>query len=276
MGESNRMRKPASSQEGSKAADGAHQPNASGQAPFFSIVRSSLLNSAVKADMGGISAGAIRRSERGADAFARAVRHSRRVRVLKFVLPVAAIVVSGLFLGYSLLSPTGSDLIDLDSASIEDGNLVMHNPSLNGFTSENLPYSMKAALARQPIGSDDGPIALEKIEATMPIDEEHTATINAGGGTYDRQNNTLSLSDTITVTMSSGIVARLQSAEVDIASSDLKTDDPVEIELDGMRVQANTFHATDGGSKLIFEDRVRVELDPARLRQKQEQESGGL
>ncbi|WEX09553.1 LPS export ABC transporter periplasmic protein LptC [Chelativorans sp. AA-79] len=228
------------------------------------------MNSIAKAEMSGISAPATRHTERGAEAFARAVRHSRRVRALKFILPAAAIVVSGLFFGYSLLSPTGLEAIDLDSATIEGGSLVMHNPSLNGFTSEDLPYSMTAERARQPIGSDTGPIELEKIRATLPIDEEHKATISAGGGVFDRQANKLVLDDEITVTMSSGIVARLQSANVDIESNDLATDDPVEIEMEGMRVNADTFQATEGGSKLIFEKRVRVELDPARLRQRQE------
>jgi lipopolysaccharide export system protein LptC len=234
------------------------------------------LNGAVNAEHGEVGAHAVLRSERGADAFVRAQRHSRRVRALKFVLPVAAVTIAGLFLGYSLLSSaTGGGTVNLDSASIEDGNLVMHNPALNGFTSGNLPYSMKAVRARQAIGSDMGPIELEQIQAMLPLNSEHQATISAGGGIFDRQSNHILLTDAITLTTTSGIVARLESANVDIGSGNLSTDDPVDIELSGMRVRADTFRATEGGNKLVFENRVRLEIAPANLRRAQEQESGG-
>ncbi len=219
-------------------------------------------------DEGGSHTGAhaIRRSERGAEAFLSAARHSQRVRKLKFILPAVAITIAGIFFAYSLIVSKGAGPVQLDSASFEDGDLVIHNPSLDGFTSRNLPYQLTAARARQAIGSATGAIALEKIEATLPIDEKNRATIIAGAGTYDRENDRVLLSDSITLRTTSGIVAQLQSAHVDILSQDLSTDRPVEIQMDGMRVRADSFHAKDGGRRLVFENRVKVELDPARLR----------
>src|SRR5690606_25087091 len=84
----------------------------------------------------------------------------------------------------------------------------------------------------------------------------------------------LTLSEGITMTTTSGIVARLQSAEVDIGANVLSSDEPVQIEMEGMRLRADTFRASDGGNKLIFENRVRMELDPATIRQNREEESG--
>jgi lipopolysaccharide export system protein LptC len=109
----------------------------------------------------------------------------------------------------------------------------------------------------------------------LPLNSEHQATISAGGGIFDRQSNQILLTDAITLTTTSGIVARLESANVDIGSGNLSTDDPVDIELSGMRVRADTFRATEGGNKLVFENRVRLEIAPANLRRAQEQESGG-
>jgi len=232
------------------------------------------VNGAVKAETGEVRARAIRRTERGAEAFAAAERHSRRVRVLKVVLPALAVLVASLFLGYSLFSSISGGAFNFDSASIEGGNLVMHNPTLNGFTGDNRPYSMTAALARQIVGSDTGPIELEAIRATVPINAEDRATVSAGSGIFDRENDSLKLSGAVTVQTSTGIRARLQSANVDISSGNLLTDEPVLIEMDGMRVSANTFRAMDRGRKLVFDDHVRVEIDPARVRRTQQREGG--
>lgn len=232
------------------------------------------MTSAVMAEVDESGAHAIKRSERGAEAFARARRHSRLVRVLKFVLPGAAIVITALFLGYSLLSSAGWGGVDLGLTSIENGELVMRNPSLDGYTSENLPYSMTAERARQAVGDENGAIRLEGIQASLPLDETDRATLTARSGVFDRQKDRLTLSEGITMTTTSGIVARLQSAEVDIGANVLSSDEPVQIEMEGMRLRADTFRASDGGNKLIFENRVRMELDPATIRQNREEESG--
>ena len=269
------MQGPAGTGESSNAAEGAEGSRAGGRTASFSFVRSKALNSIAKAEIGGIAAPGLKRSERGAEAFARAARHSRRVRVLKIVLPAAAVVVSVLFLGYSLLSPTVLDGLNLESATIEGGSLVMHNPSLNGFTSENLPYSVTATRARQEIGSDSGPIELEKIQATLPIDAERQATVTAGGGVFDQEKNRLLLNNAITVESNAGIFAQLKSANVDMASGNLSTDEPVDIEVNGMRVRAKSFHTIDGLERLVFENGVRLEIDPASVRRAQEEGTAG-
>jgi len=260
--------------ENGDVAEGANRPANGYKAPF-SFVRSKALNSIAKAEVSGMSTPGLSRSERGAEAFARAARHSRRVRVLKIVLPIAALVISGLFLGYSVFAPAGVKALNLDSATIEGGNLVMHNPSLNGFTSENLPYSVTAALARQAIGSDSGPIELEKIQATLPIGDDRQATVTAGGGIFNQQTNRLTLNSAITVESNAGIFAQLNSADVDIASGNLSTNEPVDIEVNGMRVKAKSFHTVDGLERLVFENGVRLEIDPARVRKAQEEGTAG-
>jgi len=233
------------------------------------------LNSIAKAETSGIAAQALKRSERGAEAFARAARHSRRVRVLKFVLPAVAVAISGLFLGYSLIAPTGIHALNLDSATIEGGSLVMHNPSLNGFTSGNLPYSVTAALARQEVGADSGPIELEKIQATLPIDSGRQAMVTAGGGVFNQATNQLLLNNAITVESNAGISAQLKSAAVDMSSGNLSTDEPVDIEVNGMRVRAKSFPTVDGLERLVFENGVRLEIDPASVRRAQEEGTAG-
>ncbi|WP_048645485.1 LPS export ABC transporter periplasmic protein LptC [Nitratireductor soli] len=209
---------------------------------------------------------AIHGSERGADAFARATRHSHRVRLLKFLLPLSAVALTVAFLGYSFLSSVPRGAVDLATASIEGGSLVMSSPELNGFTSDDLPYKMTAERARQKIGGEDI-IELEGIRARVPVDKENFATIEAADGVYNRGENRLDIDSRISLKTTSGITAILESAQIDIGGSSLETSKPVEIELDGTRIAADSFAASDGGKVFVFDKRVRVTIDPSQVRQ---------
>lgn len=208
---------------------------------------------------------AIRSSERGVEAFEQASRHSQRVRLLKRVLPAAALVITVVFAGYSYIFSGTRGAIDLASASIEGGSLVMSSPELNGFTNDDRPYKMTAERARQKLGGEDV-IELEGIRAHVPVDGDNFATIQASDGIYDRGNNRLDITSKISLRTTSGIVATLDSAEIDIEKSSLASSKPVEIELDGTKIAADSFAAEDGGKVFVFDKRVRVTIDPSRLR----------
>src|SRR3954467_4318006 len=81
------------------------------------------------------------------DAFDRAQRHSRRVRVLKFAVPVLAAGIAVAFPVYSYLAAPINISIQADGTAFADGKLVMANPKLNGFTKDKLPYSLTALRA---------------------------------------------------------------------------------------------------------------------------------
>lgn len=199
--------------------------------------------------------------ERGADMFLRAERHSRRVRALKIWLPgLAAIGIAG-FVGWSYLAVPDIAGISVQGAAVTDGKLVMANPKLDGFTRDNLPYSMTAARAIQDI-KQTGVIALEDIDAKVPISAKSIARIVADTGIYDNTKNTLVIDSAVTVTTSDGMVAKLQSASVDIASGLMTTPDPVDITLDGSRISADSLTVSENGKVLVFERRVRVDLKP--------------
>ena len=66
--------------------------------------------------------------------FATARSHSRRVRRLKFALPVAALLLAAGFVGYAYMSSPLSIAFDLSNVQVQDGKLVMTDPKLDGFT----------------------------------------------------------------------------------------------------------------------------------------------
>lgn len=199
-------------------------------------------------------------------AFLGALRHSRRVRVIKIALPLAAAVMAAGFAAYSwVFSPSGLAL-EVDGSAIVDGRLVMANPKLTGYTRENLPYSMSAERAIQDMARA-GIVELEKIDARLPVDAARLAMIVADRGVYDQEANRLEITSPVSFRTSDGVRARLGSASIDIGTSELRTDQPVEIEQDGSRITADGLQVLERGKVFVFEKRVRMTIDPQRLRQ---------
>ena len=200
------------------------------------------------------------------DAFRRARRHSRVVGVLKRVLPVVAVVMATAFIAQSYFAaPASVDMRSEETTSIVDGKRIMSNPKLEGFTKENRPYLMTAARAIQDV-ADENFVELEGIGAKLPISADNWAMVDAASGLFDRANNTLFLNSAITVKTLDGMVAKLQSAHLDMGGGGLTTDQPVDITLNGANITSDTMSVTDNGKVLTFEKRVRVNIEPKKTR----------
>jgi lipopolysaccharide export system protein LptC len=198
-------------------------------------------------------------------AFESAQRHSYRVRFLKTALPLLAVLMAAGFVGYSYMATPAKVAVSADGSAYSDGKLVMANPKLDGFTKDNRPYKMTAARAIQEF-QNEGIVKLEGIDAKLPVDAENWATVVAPHGTYDRDKNTLEITDAMTITTSDGMVAKLKSAYLDIGKGGMKTDDPVDIQLKGAKINSDSMTILENGKVLIFEKRVRMNIDSSRLK----------
>lgn len=218
----------------------------------------------------GPSRDALANQSRWAEMVKNAQRHSRKVRLLKFALPVLAVLMAAIFVVYSyVLAPSAALSVDITNSAVSDGKLVMANPKLDGFTKENLPYSMTAARAVQNLDMT-GAIELEDIDAKLPVGAENWATVDAAKGIYDRDKNTLDITSEMTVTTTDGMVAKLKSAFIDMGKGDLRTSDAVNIKLEGSKVAADSMTILENGKVLVFEKRVRMEIDSGRLKARQQ------
>jgi lipopolysaccharide export system protein LptC len=199
------------------------------------------------------------------DAFGLARRHSRRVRVLKFAVPLIAAVIAVAFPVYSYLAAPVSISVQADGSAFADGKLVMANPKLNGFTKQKLPYSLTALRAIQDVGKQ-GIIDLEGINAKLPLAADNVASVNATRGIYNRDGNTMNLTSDVTVTTTDGVEAKFKSVFLDMGKGTMKTDDPVDVSRGGSRITADSMSVQENGRVLVFENRVRVNIDPASLK----------
>jgi len=207
------------------------------------------------------------------DAFVRARRHSRRVRLLKIGLPMAAVLLMAAFFVRSwIVLPEGVS-IDVGASAIEDGRLVMADPRLEGLMGDSRSYRMTAKRAIQDIGAT-GQIDLEGIDATVPFDTGNWMTIRTQAGRFDREGNRLEIDTDISVETDNGIQATLRSAQVDIGAGTLDTSDPVEISMQGARISADSLSVRERGAVMVFENRVRMHLDRAPLQPDDKRQDG--
>jgi len=199
--------------------------------------------------------------------YKRALSHSRLVRALKILLPLsAALIVAGFVIvfWFDTLAPEG---VGIESVAIRDGKLVMQNPVMSGQTSDARPYTMRAARAVQDLSVPDV-VVLEDIIADLPAPNGDKAVLNAISGTYDRTAQTMKFDQAFSVTTEAGMSAQLQSADIDIANGDLKSNAPVSISSGEASVVAQSMEMKDKGRVIIFQDKVRMTINPSALKSK--------
>lgn len=202
------------------------------------------------------------REERAQSEIRAARRHSRLVRALRLFVPVFAVVMAVAFGAFAWLTTPSQVAVSLLGSGFSDGRLVMANPRIEGYTRDNLPYTMRAARAIQDV-SNASVIELEEIDARLPVNENAWADIDARRGLFHKNDNRLDISEDMVVTTTDGLVARLKTARIDIGSGAISTDDPVDISREGTHIVADSMSVTDNGKVYVFENRVRVAIATA-------------
>lgn len=203
-----------------------------------------------------------------AEAYRLAARHSARVRRLKVVLPAAAIAIGLVFVAVSIARTYLPADLQMESASIEDGKLVMLNPAISGRNDDGISYSMKAERALQDIKQPDV-ITLENIRAKMPVNETTIAEVEAATGVYDRGGNLLDMTAPFTIRLNTGLEAAFRSAHLDINGGRMNSDEPISIRSREASIVAQSLRMTDKGKVIVFEGKVVVDVDPAAIRNRE-------
>lgn len=200
-------------------------------------------------------------------AYDAALSHSSRVGRLKILLPVAAGVISLLFVGVAIIRTYLPENLSIESAKIEDGKIVMERPAVSGRNSDGISYSMLANKALQDI-QNPNLITLKDVKAAVPINDELIARVTASSADLDRGADILKLTAPFDVNLSNGITAHFKSANLDIPGGTMNTPDAVNISMSGGSIVADSMKIIDKGHTLNFTGKVRVDLDPAAIRNK--------
>lgn len=193
--------------------------------------------------------------------FNAAQRHSVRVRALKFLLPVIAVLIAFVFSWFTFFAAPGStDVLVVNDDQGNDGRLTMTDPRLEGYTTAKKPYSLKAVKAIQD-PTRSGMIELQDITAALPLGERGQAAVKAISAFYDNINGRLQFDKPFEIRTGDGMVAKLKSADVNMSTSQLNTDQPVDIRRGGQHLKANGLQIRENGQVLFFRSGVSLVID---------------
>jgi lipopolysaccharide export system protein LptC len=202
---------------------------------------------------------ALRRSAYNAAQF-----HSSRVKRLKFLLPLAALIISAIFIAVSIVRSYLPENISIEGAKIEDGKVVMSRPAIAGRNANGINYSMMAEKALQDL-KDPNLITLKNIKASMPVNKDTIAHVEALSGDFNRAADTLKMTEPFTIVMDNGMKAEFKTADLDIKSGNLISNDQVAIQKGRASVVAQSVKMTDKGNVIEFTGQVQMHIDPSSI-----------
>lgn len=194
--------------------------------------------------------------------FARAARHSARVRLLRWIIPAAVIVAMLAIVAVSVFNPfrvlSGLPL-KIDNLVVSGTKITMEAPHLAGFTPDNRPYEVRAKTATQDLTKPDK-VDLNGIRAKVEMEDRSLLTMAAHEGKFDTKAQLLDLKRDIVLQSSTGYEARLSSAQVDIAAGNVASDEPVWVKLLNGTLDANRLRIVERGEVIRFEGGVSMTL----------------
>jgi len=193
-----------------------------------------------------------------------ATRHSRRVRRLKVVLPIAGgVIVAGI--AVTMLVSAIAPGFDIGALQLSSDGIVMANPHISGHDGKNRSYEVTAERAVQSI-LDPKQVRLEKVDARIKLGDGNWAAFTAGVGAYDGEKESLTLSDGIAIESNDGYRATLSDAKVDLRGGTVVSVTPIELTSDQAKIRAGAISVTDGGKAIVFSDGITVTINPAALK----------
>lgn len=187
-------------------------------------------------------------------------RHSRRVRLLKIVLPTAAVAVALAIAGVAWVQSRLQGVLDVRSVLFSKDGLTMVEPHLSGHASGR-SYDVSAQRAVQNI-QNPKIIALEGVSGRIEMADGSWAKIESEKGVYDGTREWLTLDGTVTVTTSSGWHAVGPHAEADLKDGRIVSDKRVRISGRSGWIESDGLDIADGGRHLKFDGDVRMQFQP--------------
>ena len=204
-------------------------------------------------------------TERSTDAvFRRARRHSRRVRLLRILIPVVlllAIVVAVLAVLFNPLRLLSELPVNIAGLSISGTRMTMTEPQLSGYTRDKRRYELTANSAVQDLANADI-VNLAEPRASIEMSDRSTIRMQAASGMFDRKDGILTLRRDIMLTSSAGYEIRLQEAIVDVRTGNIISTQPVELGSQHGTLRGNRLEVMKSGEIIRLDGDVILNFTP--------------
>ncbi len=189
-------------------------------------------------------------------AAARSDAHSRRIGLLRWILPALVLVVLAAVVVWPMAKSKTLSAIVADVVP----NLMVENLHLTGIDADNQPYSLTAARAMQA-GGDRNMVDLEKPQGEVTLNDGAWLAGRAGQGRYDQKNKKLWLGDAVELFHDQGYRFTTEAAQVDMNNNNAWGEKPVLIQGPFGEIQGQGFRLLDRGAVLIVTGHAKAILN---------------
>ncbi len=180
-------------------------------------------------------------------------RYSRRVSLLKRVLPVIGAALLLLVAAWPRLGPL-IDTVRLVQPAIDlraARELKMLDPRYAGIDRQNRPYVVTAAVGRQVSNRNDL-MSLDRPQAVMIVRGGAKVVLSAATGIYQSQAKLLDLFNDVTLTHQDGTRFVTGRAHADLADNTAEGHEPIEGHGPSGDIWGQGFRILDNGNTIVF------------------------
>ncbi len=189
--------------------------------------------------------------------------YSRFVHMMKFLLPLVAVVLVGLILVWPYLRSEDLrfriNFAALTAGDTEDPSMV--NPRYLGIDDENQAFSITADLARK-LASDSMNVELEMPKADITLDDGTWLVMTAETGIFKRLKKTLDLIGAVNLYHDSGYEFQTAKASIDLEKGTANSTLPVRGQGPFGDLQAEGFRLIDKGRTILFTGKAKLVIFP--------------
>lgn len=201
-------------------------------------------------------------------AFRETQRHSARVRWFKRGIVFGSLGITGALVALSVFNPL-SNLpggFAIDKATLSGTRITMDQPRMNGFRKDGRPYNVRARTGVQDV-RNPGVIELNEVVARIEAGDNNIINVLAPEGVFDSGADKLKLTAPasagyITIKSTSGFDIRLRSADMNVKSGQMISEDPVAVRMTNGTIDANRLEVRDNGRTISFSGNVRSLFKP--------------
>lgn len=188
-------------------------------------------------------------------------RRRRFVRFMKFILPAIALATVTVVFAWPQLFSKRQNLLSLSLTAVDSENaaLVMNNPRYRGADSNGQPYMVTADRAIQD-PQDDKQVTLDRVQADLTMSNGQWWSLTSDTGIYNGNSQLLNLFGNISVFGDQGYEMHGNSAEVDMKTKVISSDDKVWGQTGMGTVNANGLRIYDNGRVVVFINGVKTKI----------------
>ena len=192
-------------------------------------------------------------------------RYTRFVSLIKLVFLATATALTLLVITWSFSGPTGEKItISLnDSKPVSDITEGLTNGRFIGTDNKNQTYIITASYA-EPIDGNPRRIALETLQADLTLDNGTWITLKAPDGILNRNQNELSLGDSVYIYADNQFEVFTNIVKVDLSNSIIKSDSKIKMQSSYGSLIAKSFNYNKNKQNIYF-SKVRLILNSKQL-----------